>query len=130
MPSVLVRCRRPFKPFFVNALAEELPRIVAKALTCENPEGHLDPEGVEVEIEILPEGIRTPFDLHIIVDANDYPERKANLRDRWEMIRSGVAIFWGGRLYSRPAAFVWVRLFPAQFGDVWPSSPRDGNKVS
>jgi len=94
---------------FVNAL----PQIVAEALTCSDPDGSLTPQDVEVGVEEYgPMDISDDYHLQVMVDANDFPSRRADLQQRTQRIADQIAAV----IIGPPTRFyVWVRLMPAAF---------------
>jgi hypothetical protein len=100
----------------LSVLKEELPKIIADALTCGNPDGILRPHEIELEIEMMPAITQSKYQLQITIDANDYPERRVNLDDRRIAITRCVRDLFDGCGFL-PIGFVWVRLFPASFGE-------------
>ena len=119
MPMVRVQYRQGIVTGAVaNRLSDGLPRIIAEALTCVNPQGYLSADDVEVEVKAMDKGLRTDYDLHIDVEANDYPDRRSSLEQRSHQIAQKVRAFLDG-IYedvpSRPKGWVWVKLFPAHW---------------
>lgn len=94
----------------VNALRN----VVAIALAGDEPEAKLAP--VEVEVKVHQLGRFDDFGrntgLAIIIDAADFPSRKANLAARRQAIIRGVKEF----KHRSTHGFVWVRLVPSSFG--------------
>jgi len=116
MPYVRVR-HEPLSPcndregiaIFVNAL----PQIVAEALTCPDPDGGLTPQDVEVSVEEYgPMDISGDYHLQVMIDANDFPSRRADLKQRTQQIADRLTAV----IIGPPTKFyVWVRLTPAAF---------------
>ncbi|MDO8435907.1 MAG: hypothetical protein Q7S82_00780 [bacterium] len=97
----------------LERLVDRLPGLVASALTCEHPDGGLEAQDVEVWVQDFgPNDINTT-DVEIIIWANLYPERQANLDDRREKICKGVRLI----LPKMIKGFVWVILNPGSFGE-------------
>ena len=94
-------------------LVSALPKIVADALSCEDPDGGLTPQDIEVSVEEYgPMDISGDYNLEVIVDANEYPSRLADLKQRTQQIADQV----GAILIGPPTKYyVWVRLSPAAF---------------
>ena len=117
MPLVVVKHKAGrILPGMLEKLGQAMPEIVASALDVkENPEAHLTAEDVEVWIrESGPYDINVK-DLEIVIWANTYPERLANLSDRKEAILQGLLKFLGD--FDRNlSGFVWVLLQPGAFG--------------
>jgi len=123
MPIVRVRYRYPVTTMAANLLGSLLPEIVAEALTCDNPEGSLTAEDVEVEVGVMPAGLNTKYHLHVEVEANAYPERIDVLERRTHLITSRIRQFFNdpeNRVLSglRPKGWVWVKLFPAHWVEI------------
>ncbi|TSC60268.1 MAG: hypothetical protein LiPW15_146 [Parcubacteria group bacterium LiPW_15] len=98
------------------SLAKELPEIVAEALNVKGkPEAHLDPGDVEVRISRLGEHDVNTRDVEIIVTANFYLERMANLEEREEMILNAVRDFFADYDFN-VSGYVWIDLKLAAFG--------------
>jgi len=101
---------------FMDRLRVVLPNIVARALTCDHPDGQLTPGDIELELAPFKFGelkMITDYRLHIVIDANDYPQRRANLDERRDQIIRELRETFD----DLPKGFVWVRLFPASFGE-------------
>lgn len=121
MPIVKVRYRSPVFEITAKQLANELPRIVALALTCDDPNGSLDSTDVEVEVEPMKPGLHTNYDLHIEVEANEYTARRKNLEERCHQILIGVRFFFNrvdDWKKNPPKGWVWVKLFPAYWEEI------------
>ena|SRR6185312_9011992 len=121
MPLVKVKYRNSAHERVADLLGRQLRRIVAAALTCENPEGHLTAKDIDVEPLEMSPGLQTDYGFIIEVEANEYPERRKNLDERWEDIAVDLRQFFdhpGFGLETRPKAALWVKLFPAKWGDV------------
>lgn len=101
-----------------KSLAAHMPYVVASALTCDNPAGKLTMEDVEVELGPIPPPRYMPqkHDLRIYIEANEYPERLANLETRQEAIVTYIKRFLESE-HFRACGFVWVRLTPGSFGE-------------
>ena len=120
MPLVTIHYQHILSTVAWN-MARVLPGIVASALTSDDLDGHLTPDDVEVDVEPMPNGMRTQYHLHIIIEANEYSDRRSNLDQRRERIinalRAKFGEGWRGHGF-RARAFVWVRLMPGSFGEV------------
>lgn len=120
MPMVKVLYRSPAVGWMTaNLLGNSLPQIVAGALTSKDPEGELVASDIEVEVADMNPGLRTRYDLHIEVEANDYPERRRDLERRAHWIAREVRIFFNRaetwKLSEPPKGWVWVKLVPAHW---------------
>ena len=122
MPKVMISYRPHVASLdgAANRLADQIPKIVADALTCANPQGHLVPEDVEVEVKAISSGFRTKYSLLVEVEANDYPERRKTLEQRTHQILCAIRIFLNGEDWHRFGfkGWVWVKLFTAYWGEV------------
>jgi hypothetical protein len=121
MPLVKLFYRDPVTEVTANALADVLPGFVAEALTCSNPDGKLTAEDVEIDVEPMPKGMRTKYDLHVEVEANDYPERSKDLHRRESLILYDVRGWFDKftrNIKGRPKGWVWVKLFPARWDEI------------
>lgn len=105
-------------PDMLNELAQAMPEIVARALNVEeHEEAHLTANDVEVWIRESDLYDVNNKDIEIIIWANHYPERLANLGERKEIILNGVRGFL--KDYDRNlSGFVWVLLQPGAFGEI------------
>jgi len=102
----------------VADLSKLVRNLIASALDCDNPDGKLKPTDIEVEVGqfapgLLPEQEHKAYTIGFIIEANDYPERRQNLKERAQEIARGLEF-----LKPKHRAFVWVRLLPAEFVDV------------
>jgi len=117
MPFVWVRTN-PYKigKTQFRQLVENLPTIVAEALSVPGTDGELTPEEIEVKVETFGLFDIHTKDLEIIILAQDFPERKKNLDERQRLITGKVR-----RLLSPSVTgitgFVWVLLQPGSFGE-------------
>ena len=119
MPLVVVNHKRDrVLQSMAYKLAQVMPEIVACALDVrENEEAHLMAGDIEVwvrESSLYDVNVK---DLEIVIWANHYPERQANLADRKEVILNGVREFLRDYDYNI-YGFVWVLLQPAAFGEI------------
>ena len=115
MPLVIVNKGERWIPEeYFNRLISRLPEIVAGALTCENPEGHLTPNDIEVWVRKFDQRDTRSDKLQILVFASLYPEREANLNDRQKAITDPIKeMFRSLNIHG----WVWVRLAPSSFGE-------------
>jgi hypothetical protein len=119
MPLVKISYRSPIEKKDAELLAEFLPSVVASALHCDNPDGRLSAVDVETDVQPISTEMRTQYDLHIEIEANDYPERRIGLTMRRELIANPIRSFLSKHgLYAPGRACVWVKLFPASWGEV------------
>lgn len=99
-------------------LAQQLPRIVASALTLPDRkelDGLVNPEDIIVRcVEGRSADVNTK-DLEIIIWAHDFPERLANLEERKDQILQGVRDFLREH-DQNVSGFVWILLQPTAFG--------------
>jgi len=116
MPLVVVNkgnCRIPKAEF--DGLISYLPVVVATALTTyENPDGKLKPADVEVWVH-NPNSHDVGSDkVQIVIFANLYPERAANLDERRKQITRNIRkTFPSLNIYG----WVWILLAPGSFGE-------------
>lgn len=119
MPLVLVRHDKSLSGRFLEDLALELQKITARHLdVAENEEARLSPADVEIwnnRARMIDANVK---DLQIVILANDYPERRANLEERKEGIRRDVKVVIGQHGYTNITGFVWVLLVPGAFGEL------------
>lgn len=114
MPFVVVnRNKKKLPDKVLSPIIKKLPEIVANALTAWTPEGKLTPNDIEVWVQDFgPLDLNTK-DIEIVIWANLYPEREANLPVRQKFITEKVK-----QLVSKGiTGFVWVLLQPASFGE-------------
>lgn len=97
-------------------LAKELPALVAPTLSAP-PDGNLVPGDIEVWCTEGSTADVNTKDLEIIIWAHEYPERRANLEERKDVIVKGVRTFLAD--YDRNVSgFVWILLQPTAFGEL------------
>jgi hypothetical protein len=101
--------------FFVEWTRDQLPALIALRLGVPGTDAELSPADVEVRFErIGPDDISGPYLLEIEIRANDYPERRAVLKNGtqeiWDEINKGFPEL-NGRF------FVWPRLAVGEFVD-------------
>ncbi len=114
MPLVVVNKPKSWIPQEeFSKLMKNLPEIVANALTCENPDGKLTPNDIEVWVR-EPNQDDVGDKLQILIFANNYPEREANLADRQKAITDRIKEMYKSLNIH---GWVWVRLAPASFGE-------------
>ncbi|MFZ2167264.1 MAG: hypothetical protein WAV50_00140 [Minisyncoccia bacterium] len=116
MPIVLIQHKNGRG---LNEVAEELskefPAIVAPALSVPGGEGELRFDDIEVWVTEGSTADVNTKDLEIIIWAHEYPERKANLEERKDIIVKDVRTFLAD--YDRNVTgFVWILLQPTAFG--------------
>jgi len=119
MPLALITVQREKHPklgdqHFLQAFANELRNRIANVLTCADEGGKLS--GADIEVEIRDhQGWRhvggAHYDIQIVVLANEFPARKANLGERTLALRKMIQLL----LPLNITGFVWVRLAPAAF---------------
>lgn len=92
MPLVLMRYRQDKVPIhLIEELAKTAPGFVAWALHCESrEEAHLMPQDVEVWPEPYPPMAQNTRDVALVVLANGYEERRADLAKRRRYIETRV----------------------------------------
>ena len=119
MPLVVVHYHPNIIPRdVILELANELPGIVADALNVRgNADAHLDSSDVEVQVRAFGEYDVNTRSLEIIVWANLYLERQANLEERKDNILNAVRDFLEDYNLN-VSGFVWVLLQPAAFGEL------------
>lgn len=91
---------------------ENLPALVAEALSTAT--GPLTPDDVEVWVIAADKEDIGSFPLSIIVHADLYPDRLADLAARQQKISDGIALLLPKG--SGLKGFVWIRLAPGSFG--------------
>ena len=117
MPEVFItanRARSELTDEFLVGFAEQLRAFTAQALSCDDVGGRLNSTDVEVEIKD-----RDPkrniggakYDLKILILANDFPSRKANLEQRGSQLKEKVAAVLAPNIHGS----IWIRLAPAAY---------------
>ncbi len=92
-----------------------LPALVAQALHVEeDPAAHLTANDVEVWVRGHHPHDKCTQGIEIVVWANLFPERNANLEERTEMIAKGVRAILA-QVSPGVKGFVWVLLQPGAF---------------
>lgn len=121
MPLVIVFANRSCEALSgyeaLKQLGPLLQQLVAQALTCDDPGGELTAVDVEVDLKY-----RDPkwniggdqYDLQIVVFANDFPSRKANLEERCRQLRD---LLRDQTELGGVKGYVWIRLAPAAFAE-------------
>jgi hypothetical protein len=69
-------------------------------------------------VEAMDPGLRTKYDLHITVEANEYPERRRNLKDEWEEICDETKALLKSLEVHEVPGWIWIKLFPAVWGEI------------
>ncbi|TXH00257.1 MAG: hypothetical protein E6P95_03960 [Candidatus Moraniibacteriota bacterium] len=119
MPLVVVRYKPDRVPDHVMiALTAALPEIVALALHVEeDPEAHLSVEHIMVDTQEIGRFAMNANCLDIMIEANEYPGRVANLDVR----RMGIVADVRGVLADYDlniACGVWVRLIRGSYEEI------------
>lgn len=121
MPLAIVTVNRDHKAltddFLFNYARFQLRGDIADTLTCEDRGGDLTMRDIEVEIRDRVEGKHIggeKYDFQLVVFANDYPSRKANLDERCAELRNRTSQVL---LPYNVHGFVWVLLSPAAFAE-------------
>jgi hypothetical protein len=101
-----------------HRLADVIPQFVAEVLTVEeNSAAQITVNEVEVWVrESGINDINSPG-LGIIVWANYFPERAANLEQRKYELLAKIRTFLSSHEY-RVQGYVWIMLSPAAFGEI------------
>lgn len=116
MPLIQI-CRDPrlISDQEIKRITAGLAEIVAKALDVpELPEGRLSAKDIEILVRDQHYLNVSSTPLCIIIHANDYPERRANLDERREKIIEGIKSL---RKIPSTHGFVWLQLLPGSFGE-------------
>src|SRR6185436_575540 len=114
MPLVTIK-RNPdqISDQIIKNLTNILPSIIADTLSVAgNKEAQLTKDDIEIsvtehghlDVNVLP--------LQIAIFANDYPERKATLKERTDEIARRLQEILPTDLVGKQKAFVWVLLVP------------------
>lgn len=116
MPLVVL-CKNPevINEEIAKKIAQQLPMIVAEALDVpENPDGRLTKDDIEVWVQDASKLDVNSKDLSIIIWANNYPERMANLDER----RAKVAKSVRQMKPTNATGFIWILLQPGSFEEL------------
>lgn len=97
-------------------LGDELPQVVADALTCEGPGGRLTRGNIEVDTMAMGPGLQTAYDLLIEIQACLSAERQRTHEEMAQKIVSAVRIFFykaeGWNSSQPPKGLVEIQLIP------------------
>lgn len=117
MPLVLVRRdpRTVGDDILIGRIIANLPNFVASSLTCDNRNGKLTADDIEIIVNDFGPFDKTEHDLIIIVWANSYPERLKNLKARKRMLRKQLESV----LSPFIRGYVWILLQDGSFGEFW-----------
>jgi len=96
---------------FLRPFLQELPGIVAEALSVPGTEGELTPKDIGIKVEEFGDLDIHQKDVEIIIWANDYPERREYLDQRTKRIYFQVMALLG----QDTTSFVWVLLQKGSF---------------
>ena len=116
MPLVQVRFG-PRMDAQITGVARSLPAVIAKHLDVPGTSGALEAEDIEVWVQA-----HGPYDqprisedhssdLQIVVSANEYPNRAANLEERNQQIGEEIKALLPPALQDI-RMFVWINLIP------------------
>jgi len=117
MPLVVITANRARDELTWDVLrqfAERLQPEVAHVLTCDDEGGQLTRHDIEVEVRDLnPQRSigGDQYDIRIVVLANDYPTRRADLFERSEQLTDQLQPLLPEGIHG----FVWILLAPAAF---------------
>jgi hypothetical protein len=125
MPLVIVtRDPNRVEGLKLRALSDSLPGIVAKHLTCDDPDGKITSDDIEVKVQEYGQFDVHKKDLDIVIWAGRYPSRQANLGERRQSIEKDVSqILNGGTIaFGSPEDIrhgsVWILPIPdTSFGE-------------
>ena len=93
MPTLLVfRDPKKIPGATIKPIVAQIPSIVARNLSCDHPDGHLEPEDVSVRVFDNGEYDLNVPDLGLVLFANEYPERLIDFEERKERIREALVI--------------------------------------
>ena len=117
MPLVLVSHRSGvLDPTTLVRISRSLQVIVAGALNVEeNKQARLFPEDIEVRVQESSVFDQNHKDLEIVVFANQYPERLANLDERTQKIKDELRYSMRNSITFPFSGYVWVLLTPGSF---------------
>ncbi len=94
-------------------VCQALPEIVARAMSCNDPEGKLDPQHVRVQVHDPHYLDQNADDPTIVIEVNDYPDRMRNLWNRmFRIFNESAKHLPAGHKFS-----VWVRPGPGSYYD-------------
>jgi len=101
-----------------TSLAKELAFYTAKTLNIpERNEGLLTPSDIEVEFKEHHPWNFPALPLQIIIFANRYPEREANLDERAKSLAESIrkSSIFPSHLIGKEQSFIWIMLVDASF---------------
>lgn len=112
MPLVMVSSGFAVTGRAIWSLTDNLPGIVAAALSCDDSKGKITSANVEVWSRARNRLDIGLSDLQIIILTEDCPEKRANLDERQKMITDAVKELLPPNIHG----YVWVTLVPGSFG--------------
>lgn len=113
LPSYADKEPETFNEFELTAFGQALQNFVAEALTCDDTEGQLRPDDIEVRISQRESGNQGE-ELQITVLTNDFPSRRANLDDRLASLQEEIVAYpWHRRL----SGSIRIILAPSAYGE-------------
>ncbi len=120
MPLAIVTVSRKCKELSDFSFDEysciRLRRAIAAALSCGDEGGFLALDDIEIEIKDRDEKKNfggEKYDVKVIIFANEYPSRRASLRERCDEIQKYLSCI----LPETVTGYVWVLLSPAAFAE-------------
>ena len=113
MPLVVVNRGKQITEGDFCLLTNRLPKIIAGALTCDNPDGKLTQADIEVWVRSADLHDIGSEKLQIVVFAGLYPERLANKVDRKKMIEDEIKKLLPPDIHG----WVWVIMAESFFGE-------------
>lgn len=104
---------------FLVKLVSKLPGVVASALDVggQDPHKYVSAADISIDPVAMGELYVSSYHLEIIVWANDFPERRANLDKRKEFIRLWVQNCLDEAGFATKGV-VWLLLAPGAFGEI------------
>ena len=111
MPLVLVWAKDDIDERVTLELSNNLPKDVADALSCDDPDGKLTADDVEVRFFNINPYDKSLNDIDVVIFANLYPDRQKNFEERKNAIANAIKeILPPGNTVS-----IWVLVAPGAF---------------
>jgi hypothetical protein len=121
MPEVTVRYnpQKISESRLAELLSTQLCRAVATYLRCDDPGGDLDSQDVEVYYQPFGKNDKTnDMDIAVGINANFYPRRAEDLKDRNIKILGEVEKAISLGMPGDTKGYVWIHLSPSAFKEI------------
>lgn len=108
MPLVRIRYAPNLPTEVLSALSTDLPQAVAAAFTCDDEDGSLTADDIEVYFDTKNPWDVTPYPVLLDIEAMEFPSRVVNLKERTERLLQAVKAMLGDVKFG-----LWVKLVTA-----------------